>query len=290
MKSKASNYNLLLLIVVIVWGGGFVAVEYLQKANWNTNLIITTRFFIATITLFLIFFKKILTINKEEILFGFSSGILIYIAFFMQTIGQSHTNLSNVAFFTATNVIMIPFITWIMNKKRPSIKIFMLCFMCLIGVGILNFKNGGFVLKIGDLLALLSAFFFALQISFLDRITKITDPIKINFLQIFFTFLISGLVLIVSNESYTSVDIRSGIKPILFLGLFSTSLCYFLQTYAQKYTDAMSAGIIMSLEAFFASIFSVILGIELLSKNLIVGGFFIILSTILVNFKNEVKN
>ncbi|WP_156286078.1 DMT family transporter [Oceanivirga salmonicida] len=290
MKSKASNYNLLLLIVVIVWGGGFVAVEYLQKANWNTNLIITTRFFIATITLFLIFFKKILTINKEEILFGFSSGILIYIAFFMQTIGQSHTNLSNVAFFTATNVIMIPFITWIMNKKRPSIKIFMLCFMCLIGVGILNFKNGGFVLKIGDLLALLSAFFFALQISFLDRITKITDPIKINFLQIFFTFLISGLVLIVSNESYTSVDIRSGIKPILFLGLFSTSLCYFLQTYAQKYTDAMSAGIIMSLEAFFASIFSVILGIELLSKNLIVGGFFIILSTILVNFNNEVKN
>lgn len=70
------------------------------------------------------------------------------------------------------------------------------------------------------------------------------------------------------------IDLKMG-------GLFSTCLCYFLQTFAQKHTTPAQAGVLLSTEGLFGSLFSVLLGLEIVSVNLIIGGVIIMASIIL---------
>lgn len=75
-----------------------------------------------------------------------------------------------------------------------------------------------------------------------------------------------------------------------YLGLFSTCLCYFLQTLAQKHTTPAKAGVLLSTEGLFGSVFSVALGMEALTVNLVAGGLIILASVTLMElFSTEEK-
>ena len=87
--------------------------------------------------------------------------------------------------------------------------------------------------------------------------------------------------------AFEKPDINQILKctvPILYSGVFSCGIAYTLQTIGQKYTDPVSASILMSLESVFALISGVIiLGepiglIELLGCTLMFGA--IILNTL----------
>ena len=59
-----------------------------------------------------------------------------------------------------------------------------------------------------------------------------------------------------------AVDWRAALLPAVYLGAFSTCLCYLLQTVAQKHTSATRAGLLLSTEGLFGSVFSVALGMN----------------------------
>lgn len=289
MNKKSVNSNLILLLVVIIWGTGFSAVEYALKANFSTLLILTLRFLIATLSLIVVFNKKLLSINKKELFYGSISGTVMFLGFYFQTKGQNLTTVSNSAFFTATNVIIIPFTSWIIFKIRPTYKTILLTFLCLIGVAIISFKGTKISLGYGDILVLICAVFFATQVSILDKATKIANPTNINFIQIVVAFLLSLIFLIMFPQDYTNINISKGLIPILYIGIFTTSICYFLQTYAQKHTSSTNTGIILSIEGLFGSLFAVMLGFERLSANILIGGGIIILASVLSSI-SDVNN
>lgn len=291
MKKKEAMAELSLVLVAMIWGCGFIATEYVIEANWGTLLILAVRFMIAAITMTIVLNKKILHITKSELLQGSISGIFLFLAFYSQTLGQSATTVSNAAFFTATNVVMVPFISWAINHDRPHIRTIMFTFIALAGVGVLSLKDGRFTLSTGDLIVLLCAFLFALQITYLEKATKGSNPARVNFVQILVAAIISCVVYFISGEGLQAADIPQGIGPILFLGILSTCICFFLQTNAQKYSSASKVGVILSLEGFFGGLFSVILGLEALTMNLVIGGCLIIGATILMNidFKTRRK-
>jgi drug/metabolite transporter (DMT)-like permease len=288
MKKKETIAELSLILVALIWGSGFIATEYVIKADWNTTLIMATRFIIASVAMAIALNKKILKITKYELLHGSFAGVLLFFAFYLQTFGQSATTVSNAAFITATNVVMVPFISWGINRNRPNIQTILLTLMTLAGVGVLSFKDSGFSLGRGDLIVLVCAFFFAMQITYLEKATKGSDPARVNFVQILSATVISVIVFIVKGEGLQGANIQQGILPVIFLGLFSTCLCYFLQTSAQKYSTASKVGVILSLEGLFGGLFSVLLGLEPLTINLVIGGILIIGATILmsIDFKS----
>ena len=49
-------------------------------------------------------------------------GIALFLGFFLQTMGTKFITASKVAFFTGSYVILLPFFTWIMYKKRHTYK------------------------------------------------------------------------------------------------------------------------------------------------------------------------
>jgi len=294
MKKKNATYlaDASLILVAIIWGAGFIGTQYALDADASPLLILAIRFLIAGIVLGLIYRKKIMKTKMTDLKYGIVAGVILFFGFYAQTEGQSRTVISNAAFITATNVVMVPFIVWIYTKVKPPTKNFILSFVALLGISILSisFDINGLTLGFGDALVLLSAVLFASHISFLGIVLKDKEPSVMAFAQLM-TAGVIGLVLVLlfDIQSFRNMDFQKGILPIIYLGLFSTSLCFLIQTTAQKYTSPTKAGIIMSMEGFFGSLFSVLLGIEMLTSNLIIGGALVLISVILLEVKLKKK-
>ena len=71
---------------------------------------------------------------------------------------------------------------------------------------------------------------------------------------------------------------------MLYLGVFSTCICYLLQTIAQKNVPAAEAGIVLSAEGAFGTLFSLLLCLEFLLWGMLVGGVLITLFIILAEY------
>lgn len=273
-----------LVLVAVIWGSGFIATDMVQGASWTTNQIMASRFSVATLVMLLFLRGKLRNSTRREIIGGVAAGVLLYLSFYLQTFGQGLTTVSNTAFFTATNVVMVPFLSWPVMKKRPQLKTVFFTLLSLAGVAVLSYTNGSFSLNSGDFLILLCAFTFALHITFLEKAGRGTDAGIINFYQIATAAVISLVVFLFDRQPLPSFDFAAGVMPVVYLGIFSTCLCYFLQTKAQQHLTAAVAGVILSLEGFFGSSFSVLLGLEKLTVSLVAGGALVILATVLMNW------
>ena len=69
---------------------------------------------------------------------------------------------------------------------------------------------------------------------------------------------------------------------VLYLGLVSTTVTYHLQTVSQRYVDETKAAIILSMEAVFGTIFSILLLHENVTAKMIAGSA-LILGAVLVS-------
>lgn len=286
-KKKTMLADLLCLIVACIWGTGFVASQMAIDAHMSAALIMVLRFSIAAAVMLLVCLPRIKGMTKQELKGGIVAGLFLFGGFYTQILGQSRTTISHCAFLTATNVVMVPFLVWIMQKRRPAGKIFAITAMTLLGIGVLSIKPGSFALSfnVGDGLSLLCALLFALHISCLEWATRDSDVVRINFVQLATAAIISAVVFAATDlDAAAAADLGKGLPAVLFLGLFSTCLCYFLQTLAQKYTTPAQAGVLLSTEGLFGSLFSVLLGMEVLTVNLVIGGLIILLSVILLEW------
>lgn len=86
----------------------------------------------------------------------------------------------------------------------------------------------------------------------------------------------------------SSISLNS-ILSCIYIVVFATFLCFFLQTKAQQVASASSCSVILSTESLFAVIFSVILLKETIHMNLLIGGLMILISVILVQ-TSSLKN
>lgn len=273
-----------LLLAAFVWGLGFIGVKIALDFHMNPGFIVFLRFLIAALLLFVVFHKSILHLKRSELIKGGLAGLLLCLGYIFQTVAQWYTTPSSNAFITSANVIMVPFISILFTGKLPPLKSFGCALLCFVGMVVLTYKGAQFSLNVGDLLTLCCAVFFAAHIAYLAHVSPGEDTKNLTFVQMLVAGLFSLLyVLLFEGISYTPQQLVQGIWPILFLGIFPTCIGFFLQTYGQKHLDSPSkAAIILSLESAFGSIFSIILGYETLSWNLLIGGL-VIISSLLIS-------
>lgn len=282
-KNQSHLADLTLLIIAVIWGTGFIATEYAIRAGLATSFMMSVRFLLAAVCMLPYALKRLKRAGKHTLIRGTAAGAILCAAFYAQTHGQSQTSVSNSAFLTATNVVMVPFIVWGITKKRPKAKTYILAFMTLVGVWVLTMRaNEPFAIGAGDAYVLISAVLFAIHIAFLGTYTKNDDAGMIAFMQFVSAGVIATLVMLIWEPgALTAGDLRTGLWPLLFLGCFSTCLCFFLQTWAQQRTTPAKAGLLLSTEGLFGSLLSVLLGLEVFRINLLTGGLIILLCVLL---------
>lgn len=278
-----------LLVVAMIWGGGFVASD-LALESFTPFQIMAMRFLMATIFMFILCFRYIKTITKSELKAGFFLGIFLFLGFAFQTIGLRFTTPAKNAFLTATNVVFVPLIAFIIYKKKVSKQGLFGVLMAIVGAGVLSLQSN-FSLGLGDGLTLLCAISFAFQIFLTGEYVGKNRVTVLNLLQMLTAFVFSFIGMFISGDVMPVAVSSDSIYSVLYLGLASTTLAFFLQTVSQKVVDETKSAIIMSMEAVFGALFSIIILKEMFSTRMVIGCV-LILSAVLVSelrFKNRDK-
>lgn len=268
-----------LVTVTIIWGGGFVASDIALK-TLGPFQIMFLRFLIGAICMGVLARKELKTITKDEIFCGFLLGAALFTGFALQIVGLQYTTASKNAFLTATNVVMVPFIAFILERKKIELKSIAGAILALAGAGILSLQSG-FSIGLGDSLTLGCAIGFAFQIYLTGKYVHRIRPAILNFMQMLSACILSFIGLLLSGKISLEGVSSSGWIAMFYLGVVSTTLCYFLQTWAQKHVDETKSAIFLSMEAVFGTVFSVILLQEEVTSRMILGSITILLAVLI---------
>jgi len=282
-KISSLQADLVLLLVAFLWGTTFVTSKFSLEVLGPLT-IISCRFILAVGLMVVLFRKHIKTIKKDDLKGGIIVGSVLFVAFATQLIALKFTDPGKQAFLAATYVIFVPFLIWIITRKKPDNRSFLGAFACMIGIAFLTLKSG-YSISFGDSLTLFSSIFFGLHIITTGHFVKKSTPIKITIIQFATVAVLSTLAALVFE------GIPSGITPsvtigILYLGLVCTGVAYFLQTFGQNYTKSTHTAIILSLEAVFGSLLSIIFMGEVFTPMMIIGCLIIFGSVLLIELKS----
>ena len=151
-----------LLCTAIIWGSGFVG-SAVALEHYTPYQILAGRFLIGALLLSVVFFKRLKNISKSAIVKGVVLGAILYIAFIFQTVGLQYTTASKNAFLTAVNVVVVPFIGFVLYKRKLDWFELMGAVLAVVGIALLSLQLNGEV-NIGDFLTLICAFAFAFHI------------------------------------------------------------------------------------------------------------------------------
>ncbi|MCJ7689741.1 MAG: DMT family transporter [Clostridiaceae bacterium] len=281
-KKKSIMADMSLLLVALMWGGGFIAVK--GALDSITPFYITAmRFSISVIIMLLVFRKKIKHITIKELKIGTFVGLLLFLGFAAQTVGMKYTTAGKNAFLTGTNVVIVPFLYWVISKKRPDSYSLVAAFLCFIGIGMLTL-DGGINISLGDSLTLLCAVFFAAHIVSVGFFIEKVDAISLVIIQLGAAAVFSIIAALIFEPIPQSLN-SDTVFAIGYLAIFSTMLAFIIQNVAQKYTTSTHAAIILCLESVFGSILSVIMLNEIFTSKMILGSLTIFIAIITTETK-----
>lgn len=275
-----------LIITTVIWGSAFVVMKNSVDIISPTYLL-ALRFTIAFAALTVVFWKRLKRVGKTDFICGLVLGFFLFISYFFQTYGLKYTTASKNAFITTLYVILVPFLHWFFNRKKPSKNNVGAAVIAVIGLGFISLE-GDLRVNIGDFMTLICGIFFAFHIVFVDRYTENHDPIILTVMQMAVAAGLSWVVapLLEGGLDLSVID-HSMAVSLLYLGIFSTMICFLLQNMGQKHLSPNTSSIILSFESVFGLLFSVFLLGEPVTLKLLTGCALLFLSVILSEFKKQ---
>lgn len=282
--SKRHWADLSLLLVTCVWGSTFVIVKWAIE-DLPPFPFLAVRFGLAFVSLlpFLWFQKGHL--NKASFLQGTATGIFLFSGYAWQTIGLQYTTSSNAGFITGLSVVIVPALVAVTTRKlpRPSLVLGVLC--ALAGLAFLSLGNG-LQLNNGDLMILMCALSFALQIYFVGRYAPSTNASVLTGVQILTVSVLSGLasLLIPQPAIYFS---STAWYALLVTAIPATSLAFFLQSKMQQFTTPTHTALIFAMEPVFAAVSAFFLAGEVLTLQGYFGAALVLVGMLIAEFSGS---
>lgn len=271
MSTKKTN--LILTTCSMAWGTSYIFMK-LGIEGLSPLMLMALRTGIAFLILVLIFFKRLLKVNKRLLLYSAITGFLLFTNLTPILYGLNTITASQSGFILSTTVVLVPVIHAVISRRLPEHHVRLGIIIVLIGMVLIN---GGdiFAVKPGTLLCMLSAFSYSINIVLNSYFTRQVDPLALGVYQQGFTCLYSIIGLLVFGSPIfpsTALDWIS----VLGLALLSSAYGFVVQTVVQQYTTPENTGFLFSLEPIFAAIFSFIFLHEKLTEMGYLGAIFIL--------------
>ncbi|MBQ9276283.1 MAG: DMT family transporter [Clostridia bacterium] len=222
--------------------------------------------------------------NLQTIIGGIMCGIALYFAMLCQQIGIEFTSVGKTSFITAMYIVFVPIIGIAARQKPtvfsiPAILIAVLgfYFMCI---------TGKFSVTIGDLLVLMCAGMYSMQILLIGLYVKVCDPIRLTLVQ-FASAAVVGIIGMAITGMPTGLAIKNSIWEILYLGLLSGTIGFTMQTAGQKSVPSSVATLIMSMEAVVGLVGGVIFLHQIPTAREVLGCMLVLVAVILAQFETH---
>lgn len=246
----------------IIWGLGFIANKYILDNGWNDSQLLFVRFLTATIVIFIIYHKRILKTNITVIKSGLFLGIFLYLGFFFQTWGLVHTNPSNNALITAGYIVLMPVIIYVFERTTIPKKTIFAGGITLIGISLITVNFRELSISFGDSLTFIGAFFYALHIYFLGKLTKKVDLFVLMSFQLLIFSVFATIMMMfrggLPRVDFNSFDSYKLLILAIIIGFFASFVAFLFQSIGQKNTNEAEAAILISTESLFGPVFAIL--------------------------------
>lgn len=187
--------------------------------------------------------------------------LLFTLASLLLQVSYGLTTVTNGGFLVNTSAILTPVICWLWLRQRPVLAIWPACGVTMAGVYLM--AGGHWVgLGPGDLLALLSAFVFAIWTLALGvHVMRQRRPVLLTVVQLAGSGVICVAVGVLWHGPPPMRALAAALPEILYLGVVAKGVAYLLMVTAQQHLSATVVGILVSAEAVFgALVASLVLG------------------------------
>ncbi len=281
-------YMGMLLLVTFFWGVTFpvvkVALGYIGPGPF-----LALRFLAATIMMAFFVRRGKGFLSPTNIKHGMVAGFLLFIGYYFQTVGLEYTSAAASGIITGAYVVILPLMSYLYLKTKVSrVDLFssIIAFGGLILMSIGSLSNLG--TELGDLLTLICAVGYALQIAYVSKHSRNINSSTFTFYQIAAVTIFSTISIPFTPGGLGSVNLYVAFA-IIFTAIFGSVFGYYVSTVALIYVEPTAAGIIFVAEPIFAALAAVVLAHEHLGIYVILGGAVMIMAMFLTSLDKYLK-
>lgn len=288
--------NLLLLLAAVIWGVNFVFSKNAAEVIGPFTFMSLRYFFGATtIVPFVLFLEKkkpacertrydrksFLSILK----LAAAMGMVQLCCAVLGQWGLEYTNASKAAFLTATYVVIVPLLAFVLFKSKANLNMWL--GVALSTFGLYNLCATGaesFSINPGDIMVIAGAAFGALHMLLISKYVKSVNGMHLICIEFYIASVYCAIfALILEKPSFE--QIFSCGPEILYASVLGSGICYMFQVTAQKHTDPTIAALLMSLESVFGALAGVMVLGETFTLKEILGSACVFASVILAQLR-----
>ena len=256
MRRTKPQGVILLLITAIIWGSSFVAQSIgMQSIDAFTFTGIRTTLGMLFLLPFTLIINKGFDFKRSTLKKGLILGVVFSIAQNFQQFAFYYSTSGKIAFITAFYMFFVPLISVMFLRKKIAVLTWVSIFIGLLGLFLLCIDPKDLTnINMGDILALICAIFYAVQIILIDKFLEDgTSGVQLSFMQFFVAAIISIVAMFIFEKPVIA-DIKTAAPSLLYSGIMSCGIAYTLQIVGQKHASPVVASLLMCLESVFAVI------------------------------------
>ena len=271
----------LIVLATIIWGSSFVVMKSSVDVL-PTFWLLAIRFTFSALVLAVVFIKRWKVLDRQYLIGGTVMGFCLFVAYAFQTFGLEQTTSGKNAFFTAVYCVIVPFLYWVIAKRRPDKFNILAAFLCIAGIALVSVTgSNATAFNMGDVLTLIGGFFFAAHIVAVAKYSEGRDIFILTTLQFASFALFSWIGVLITRPALTpGVFDQSLIFSLAYLVIFASCGALLFQNIGQKYTAPSTAAVLLSLEAPFGVFFSILFANERPTPLMFVGFTLIFLAVV----------
>ncbi|NLY31513.1 MAG: DMT family transporter, partial [Firmicutes bacterium] len=214
-----------LILVTVIWGSTF-SVTKTALAAVPPLLFLAWRFSLAVLGLLLLNFRKLASLTKDELAGGIISGTSMSLGYIAQTVGMVFSTAAKAGFITGLAVVLVPLLGAVFFRRRPPVVVYIFAAVAAMGLALLSLDfSAGLLLNQGDLLLLICAVAFALNILFLGEYAPRCRVLMLTLVQVAITAIFCWIAssLLEQHVSFTS-QVWAGLFYLAIAGTILTTV------------------------------------------------------------------
>lgn len=285
------------IAISIIFGLSFLFTKQ-GLDDFSPMVLLSYRFGIAAVIIALLTVTGTIKVSfKGKSLKGIFLLALFHptVYFIMETIGIKYTSSSEAGIMIALIPIVVMVLARIILKERPSNAQKFFILVSVLGVIFIIMMSGSLQLQghfIGSI-ALMTAVFAGSVFSVLSRkLSKDFASIEITFVMIVFGAVFFNLIAVVKglmdgdlyNQYITPMTSLSGVTAVLYLGIISSILAFFMQNYMLSKLQATNTSVFTNLTTIISIAAGTLIRHEAFYWYQLIGGILIILGVWGTNF------
>lgn len=266
----------LLLLATAGWGATFIV---MKDALGHASVLqfLWWRFVLASVLLVLFRPRAVARLGWRGAGQGAVLGAIVAAGYFLQTYGLRTTPAAVSGFLTGLQVVFTPILGWLLLRHRPGARIWGATLVATSGLAVISLH--GLAFAGGEVLTIVSAAVFALQVVVLGRWASPGDAYGLATVQLAVVGLVSLVAAMPGGLALPRTPSMWG--AVALTAVVASAFAFAAQSWAQSHLSASTAAVVFTTEPVFAALFAWS-GSEHLGAGLVAGGALILSAMLLL--------